>query len=530
MKTAMAILATVLAASTITNSRASSATGIFLLKVPELKLEMKENTAAPIASSFVSRLELQVSRSSQEIPPGKILVLINGVAASTIMSTHVAESSISCDLDLYLRPGFLLHAGRNSVEVITESIYLRPYYATFLLDVQGEPESLRDIQQTVTRSQLGEQPPLIHLLEPQGVVEYQNQLKLQGYLEGGVAPLVLCVQGEVVRLAARTHASSSAPRGVQIANDKQYSFEVPIKLASTQDSIELTAIDAHHNTREMIIPVIQRKHAPKTRYAVVIGISSYHDSNIPRLQFADRDAESIKDFLLDPNGGAVPSANLLFLKNEKATFAQIHSALFDFLTKPGPDDLVVVYFAGHGTNDFNKRPDNYYLVAYDTDAHNLGGTAIAMWDLQIAFERTLQADVVSLIDACHSGGIAETKPNMTNQRWLNLGYGKHRAIITASRTSEFSREGPQWGGGHGVFTFFLLQGLRGAAVVNRDQQLSVGELFNYVRRHVAEETNGAQTPTALSGLAGGLVITRGVSKSANHGVFGNQLDAGGYGQ
>ena len=64
-------------------------------------------------------------------------------------------------------------------------------------------------------------------------------------------------------------------------------------------------------------------------------------------------------------------------------------------------------------------------------------------------------------------------------------------------------------------------------MVNRDQQLSVGELFNYVRRHVAEETNGAQTPTALAGLAGGLVLTRGGSKSANHVVFSNQLDAGG---
>src|SRR5205823_3683555 len=165
-------------------------------------------------------------------------------------------------------------------------------------------ESFRDILQTVTRSKPGERPPLIHLLEPQGVVEYQRQVKLQGYLEGGVAPLVLSVQDQVIRLVERTHASSSATRGVQLTEGKQYSFEAPIKLASTQDSIELTATDAHNNSRKMIIPVIQRKQAPKARYAVVIGISSYRDPNIPRLEFADRDADSIKDFLLDPNGGA----------------------------------------------------------------------------------------------------------------------------------------------------------------------------------------------------------------------------------
>ena len=512
MKTTVAILATLFAVGATPNGRATPAAGVFHLNIPEFKLDVGENGTATIAHSLVSRLQLRVLRSSQEIPPGKILVRINGKAASIIMSTHTVESAILCDLDLYLRPGYLLHAGRNSIEATAESIYGRPYYAAFLLDVAGEPESLREIERTVTVSRPEEQPPFIHLLQPQGEVQYQRQVLLQGYVEGGAAPPVLSVQGTTVRLVAQTAPASA--RGVKLTGGMQYSFEAPVKLANGQESIEVTATDAHGNRDKLTIPVIQRKPAPKTRYAVVIGISRYRDKKIPSLEFADRDAESIREFLLDPNGGGVPSENLLFLENENATFAQIHSALFDFLNRPGPDDLVIVYFGGHGTNDINKRPDNYYLVAYDTDANNLGGTAIAMWDLQIAFERTLQGDAVSLIDACHSGGIGETRPNMTNERWRALGYGKHRAIITASRTNEFSREGPEWGGGHGVFTYFLLQGLRAGAGVNRDRQLSVGELFNYVRTKVADATNGAQTPTALAGLAGGLVITRPTPRAA----------------
>jgi len=522
MKTTVALLAILFAVAS-PDGREAPAADVFHLNVPEFKLDVSENGTATIAHSFVSRLQLRVLRSSQEIPPGKILVRINGRAANTIMSTHTLEASILCDLDLYFRPGYLLQAGRNSIEATAESIYGRPYYAAFLLDVTGEPESLREIDRAVTINRPGEQPPMIHLLQPQGVVQYKPQVLLQGYVEGGAAPPVLSIQGTSVRLA--TQAAPSPARGVQLAEGMQYRFEAPVRIANGQDSIELTATDAHGNSSKLTIPVLQRKQAPKTRYAVVIGISHYRDSKIPNLQFADRDAESVREFLLDPKGGGVPSENLLFLENENATFAQIHSALFDFLTKPGPDDLVIVYFAGHGTNDIKKRPDNYYLVAYDTDFNNLGGTAIAMWDLQIAFERTLQADAVSLIDACHSGGIGETRPNMTNERWRALGYGKHRAVITASRTNEVSYEDPKWGGGHGVFTYFLLQGVRGGGGASRNRQLSVRELFNYVRPRVAEATNGAQTPTALAGLAGGLVIAPAAPRAAGPRMNGNRGNA-----
>jgi uncharacterized caspase-like protein len=212
--------------------------------------------------------------------------------------------------------------------------------------------------------------------------------------------------------------------------------------------------------------------------------------------------------LVDPQRGGVPSDHVLYLANEDATFARIRSALFDFLTKPAPDDLAVVYFAGHGMNDRKKRPDNYYLLGYDTDLDNLSSTAIPMWDLQTAFERTLQANVVTLVDACHSGGIGAAVPNMTNSRWIKAGFGRQRAIITASDMDETSREGDQWGGGHGVFTYYVLQGLLGKADLNHDHKVSVGELFDFVRTQVLRETAGAQSPTAQAGLARAMVLAQ----------------------
>lgn len=242
----------------------------------------------------------------------------------------------------------------------------------------------------------------------------------------------------------------------------------------------------------------------------VLGLNRIHS-----LQFADQDAKAVRDFLLDPNGGGVPPENLLYLENQDASDARIRGARFDFLIKPGPDDLAIIYFSGHGTND-RKRPDNYYLLGYDTDYENLASTGVPMWDLQEVFERTLRANVVTLADACHSAAIGQTSPNLVNQRWTTASHGSpRRAITTASNIAEYSREDLRWGGGHGVFTWFLLQGLKGEADANHDRQVSVGELFDFVHSHVVAETGGSQTPTALAGLSRALVLTPHVSKAAS---------------
>jgi len=210
MKLRTALLALSLAAAGVSNGFESTGSGVFALEVPELNLKVGENMTAAMPHSFVSRLELQVLRSSQEISPGKISVRINGEAANIIMSTHAAESTMVCDLNLYFRPGFLLHAGRNSVEASAESIYGRRYYAAFLLDVRDEPESLRDIQRETAVNRPGDKPPLIDLIRPQGPVENQRQLAVQGYVEGGVGPVSLTIQGQSVPPNRRRTALRSA--------------------------------------------------------------------------------------------------------------------------------------------------------------------------------------------------------------------------------------------------------------------------------------------------------------------------------
>jgi uncharacterized caspase-like protein len=69
------------------------------------------------------------------------------------------------------------------------------------------------------------------------------------------------------------------------------------------------------------------------------------------------------------------------------------------------------------------------------------------------------------------------------------------AIISASDEKQLSQEGKEWGGGHGVFTYFLLKGLQGDASYNKDGHVTLGELIPYLSEKVRRETKNAQSPT-----------------------------------
>ena len=125
--------------------------------------------------------------------------------------------------------------------------------------------------------------------------------------------------------------------------------------------------------------------------------------------------------------------------------------------------------------------------------------------------------VVLLMDACHSAGLSSGARDLGNnlsnlylQKWLYQEEG--RAIITSSDVNEISRESERWGNGHGVFTFYVLQGLKGDADANRDRFVSVGELFRYVRQKVRSETNSEQNPRMLPGTNENLALSVAMSQ------------------
>ena len=263
------------------------------------------------------------------------------------------------------------------------------------------------------------------------------------------------------------------------------------------------------------------------KYAVIVGIARYADTagGITSLQFADRDAKDFQEFLLSADGGSFPKDHVRILLNEDATAQNVRSALFTFLTKAQPQDQVVLYIAGHGAPDPND-PRNLYLLTYDTKLDDMGGTAFPMWQLQDVFSRVLKAKrVITFADTCHSYGFSgerrgKKSNNLVNQYVAKAANDSDRAVITASDISQLSYESDKWGGGHGVFTFFLLKGLQGEADFNKDGTVTAGELFAFIHDNVDKATAGNQSPMALPGLAERLPLS-GVAlrQSANARMF-----------
>jgi hypothetical protein len=251
------------------------------------------------------------------------------------------------------------------------------------------------------------------------------------------------------------------------------------------------------------------------KYAVVVGVARYKNAGagLKDLRYADKDAADFRDFLQSPAGGSFPSDNILMLLNESATSEALRSALFTFLSKPHPDDLVVIYLAGHGSPDPNDSR-NLYFLTYDTEVDNMGGTAFLMSELGDVFDRVLKAHrVITFVDSCHSFGVSGARNlgvpqnNLVNQYVQRFASNGERAVLTASDTSEYSFEDAKWGGGHGVFTYYLLQGLKQDADSNHDGTVTVAELSNYLRDKVTTDTAGKQNPQAIMGKDGNIPVS-----------------------
>jgi uncharacterized caspase-like protein len=231
------------------------------------------------------------------------------------------------------------------------------------------------------------------------------------------------------------------------------------------------------------------------RWAVIVGIGEYASEGIPDLEFAPSDAHAVYDFLTSSAAGPFEEDHVLFLEDEEATGAAMREAVFVFLQQADWNDLVVIYFAGHGAPD-PTRPDNLYLLPHDSDLDALAATGFPMWDVKTALRRQISAErVIVIADACHSAGALE---GLASQNPIAGGFSQlftpsRRLTMTAANTNEFSLEDARWGG-HGVFTHFLLEGLEGAGDIDGNGIITFSEVFDYVQNNVREATQNRQNP------------------------------------
>ncbi len=220
-------------------------------------------------------------------------------------------------------------------------------------------------------------------------------------------------------------------------------------------------------------------------FALIVGISEY--PKLPKdlwLQYPKADAAALAKTL------ALPSDQLLLLTDGQATTAALRDAFKTFLKRPGKDDTIFIFIAGHG----NVDDSGAYILTSDSDTSNLKGTALPMGEVQQLVESELSSagHVVFLADVCRAGMIGSIR---LGSKVAEIGDSPGELLgLMAARPRELSIEGPDFGGGHGAFTDSVLRALGGAADVDHDGVVTAGELIDYVTRDVPVRTRDKQHP------------------------------------
>jgi tetratricopeptide (TPR) repeat protein len=232
-------------------------------------------------------------------------------------------------------------------------------------------------------------------------------------------------------------------------------------------------------------------------YALLVGISKYAKPDLS-LQFANADASVFSQLLESPRGGGLPPDNVLLLTDEKATTAAVRNGFQDFLKRRATkSDTVVILVASHGTVDGK----NAFILTYDSDPQDLKSTALPMSELQSLFEDQVAkvGRVLLFVDVCKAGTIGTIKSDTVNSQVENFkNVDGELLAMMSGRRRELSFEGPEFGGGHGAFSYFVLKGLEGAADENGDGAVDGNELIRYVTGNVPRATGDKQHPTDIS--------------------------------
>jgi hypothetical protein len=331
-----------------------------------------------------------------------------------------------------------------------------------------------------------------------GVVEDEKGLKrLEIYLNG--RPLA---KGE--------------DRGVRLTGDtgqKRLEFGKRISLEKGENRITIRATDSDDLLAEKTVTV-QYIEQLKNVWAVVIGIDTY--PNIRQLKYAANDAGLFYDHLIKHN--RIPKENVMLLLNRDATLTKIRSVLgTEIKNKAGKDDMVVIYFAGHGATERDAgSPDGdgleKYLLSYDADLSDLYATALPMEELSRIFNRIRSERLIFIADACYSGasggrtiGSGGLRASISESFIDRIAGGRGRVIMSASGANEVSAEKDELR--HGVFTYYLIEGLQGLADTDGDGVVTVDEAYAYVSKKVPDATAQEQHPVRKGTVEGRLILS-----------------------
>jgi len=278
-------------------------------------------------------------------------------------------------------------------------------------------------------------------------------------------------------------------------NQQTLNFNLPINLVDPGlNRIEVVAFNGLSENRSHVevtwnAPAGYRSVLPNL-WILAVGVNKYDDSGIRDLNFCVADAKGVIASLKAQEGRRYAKVNSLVIGEGEALkpTADTIKQNLKFLDRAGDRDVILLFLAGHGLSD---NAGKFLFLTQDTrlnaDKTVNEATAITDSDIVSVLDRT--GNLLVFIDACYSGGVE-------SDRLVRTLMDSNAYVFTSSRGSEQSQERRELG--HGVFTYSIMDGLKGAQSTKNQGNITVISLSDFVLQDVKRITGGAQNPRGYS--------------------------------
>jgi uncharacterized caspase-like protein len=200
-----------------------------------------------------------------------------------------------------------------------------------------------------------------------------------------------------------------------------------------------------------------------------------------------------------------PEENVVTLLNEHATNVDFAKYFEKWLPNNAEKDgTVFIYYSGHGAP--NTKTGDAYLVPYDGDPAFIEQTGYPLKKLYESLSKVQAKEIIVALDSCFSGAGGKSviakgaRPLVMNLEQDMKAFGKLTVLSAASGEQTSSTYDEK---GHGLFTYFMLKGIKNENVVKQDGSLDINELHSYLKSQVERIArklyNNEQTPQLFGG-------------------------------
>lgn len=234
--------------------------------------------------------------------------------------------------------------------------------------------------------------------------------------------------------------------------------------------------------------------------ALLVGIGEGYHGRLKLPAVVTADARAIGKILVDPGFCGYSSENVETLLDAQATREGILGGLHRLAQEATHEDTVLIFYSGHGGRRVLDGKATTFLcpVDYDTSAPMESG--IVAEELSAIIDTIKAARVVIVLDSCHSEGSVFIKADDSEKGFFGgvsesaldrLASGNGRVAVSSCKEDEVSMTYSEKG--HSLFTYFVLEGLRGGVIDRSDGLVRVLDLFHFVSEKVPANPRGGRT-------------------------------------